>query len=291
MSTTEFASANSFTRQLAERISADYHADKISLPTLPELATRIRAAINDPTKNLSHIARIVQLDPSLVGRLIRIANSPLHRGHIEVDSCRAAISRLGLDATRSLVTGLLLHATFRPAAPRLRQRYEQLWRHSCHVAAIAHVLARLTPGLQPEQALLGGLVHDIGALPVLHYAAEFDHGRQSDAVLDELVRRFRGPLGTLILRKWRFPETLAHIPLGAEDWLRPGSEQADYLDLVIVAQIHAFFGTEREVQLPRLCDTTAFRKLPISQFGPDTSVEVLVEAKEEIRDVMRMLGA
>jgi len=279
-----------FARRLAERIRADYHADRVALPTLPELAVRIRAAVNDPNKNLGHIARIVQLDPSLVGRLIRIANSPLHRGRVEVDSCRGALTRLGLDATRSLVTGLLLHAAFRPAAPRLRRRYEQLWRHSCHVAAIAYVLARLTPGLQPEQALLSGLIHDIGALPVLHYVGEMDHGQQSDAMLDEVVTQFRGQLGSLILRKWRFPQFLAQIPLGAEDWLREGSERPDYLDLVIVAQIHADFGTEGQGQLPRLCDAPAFQKLPISQLGPDTSVEVLVEAKEEIREVMRMLG-
>ncbi|KPK38711.1 MAG: hypothetical protein AMJ69_07690 [Gammaproteobacteria bacterium SG8_47] len=281
---------DSFARRLSERISEEYHADTIALPTLPELAARIRAAINDPGKNLGDIARIVQLDPSLVGRLIRIANSPLHRGRVEVDSCRAAITRLGLDATRSLVTGLLLHAAFRPAQPRLRQRYELLWRHSSHVAAIAYVLARLTPGMQPEQALLAGLVHDIGALPVLHYAAELGVEQQADAVIDDVVRQLRGQLGYSILRKWRFPENVALIPLHAEDWMRAGGEEIDYLDVVIVAQVHSYFGSSGQGQVPRLCDVPAFKKLPISSLGPDTSVEVLVEAKEEIREVMSMLG-
>ena len=65
---------------------------------------------------------------------------------------------------------------------------------------------------------------------------------------------------------------------------------ADYVDVVIVAQIHSYFGKENSADLPPLLSTPAFLKLGLSKLGPDASLEVLFEARQSIQNIMAMLG-
>ena len=83
---------------------------------------------------------------------------------------------------------------------------------------------------------------------------------------------------------------MINIPELAEQWYRHGNDKVDYADLVIVAQAHSYFGTERQNSAPNLVELPAFRKLSLSKMGPDASLEVLFEAEQEIRDIMSMLG-
>jgi HD-like signal output (HDOD) protein len=68
-------------------------ADTLVLPTIPDIAVKIRHAINNPHANINQIARIVQIDPIITARLIHIANSPLYCGRRKTESCPEALTR------------------------------------------------------------------------------------------------------------------------------------------------------------------------------------------------------
>lgn len=71
--------------------------------------------------------------------------------------------------------------------------------------------------------------------------------------------------------------------------MREGGSVADYVDVVIVAQLHSYFGKERSADLPNLVTTPAFLKLGLSKMGSDASLEVLFEAERSIQKIMTML--
>ena len=275
---------------LISKIKAEHEAGRLVLPSLPEIVVRVRQAVNDDDVNLGKIVKLIQVDPSLTARLVQIANSPLYRSRQPVENCLMAVNRLGLTTTRDLVTCLVLNNVFNAENKMLRSKLQKLWQHSCHVAAIASTIATVTPNLHEDTALLAGLLHDIGVLPILHYAAEVPEIFNSEEKLAFVINELRASLGQEILQKWNFDPILSAVSVEAENWLRNNEGNADYVDVVIVAQIHSYFGKESNLDLPPLLTTPAFKKLGLSKLGPDASMEVLFEAEQGIRNIMSMLG-
>ena len=204
---------------LIQRIIADAKSGRLQLPSLPDLAFKVRTAVNDPRRSVADIARLIQFDPALAARLIQIANSPLYRGIKKFDNCHSAITRMGIPSARNLVVSFTLRNVFQAGTPALRERLQRIWQHSCRVAAISSVLARLTPGLDPDRALLAGLVHDIGILPLLQYLETMQMPLEP-ARMDSMIGRLRGALGTFVLKTWQFEDDIAGIPAQAEAWDR-----------------------------------------------------------------------
>jgi len=275
---------------LISKIKSEYEAGRLVLPSLPEVVVRVRQAVNNDDMSLGDVVKLIQLDPSLTARLVQIANSPLYRTSHPVENCLMAVNRLGLKTTRDLVTCLVLNNVFNAENTLLHSKVQKLWQHSCHVAAIASTIAKITPSLHEDTALLAGLLHDIGVLPILHYATEFPDVIESEEKLNFVIQELRASLGRQILEKWNFDAALSDASAEAENWLREGKAVADYVDVVIVAQIHSYFGKEGGANLPPLLSTPAFLKLGLSKLGPDASLEVLFEAEQDIQNIMAMLG-
>ncbi len=272
---------------LLDEIMEDIRAGRLKLPMLPDVALKVRAAVQDPDRSLNEVARIIQLDPALSARLVQVVNSPLYRGNRTIDSCHAAITRLGLRATRNLVTSFTLRRLFQPRDQRLAERLRRTWQHSCKVAAVSGVLARITPGMDPDRAMLAGLVHDIGELPLIQYAEQQQPPLDADG-MRSLLERLRGALGVFVLKSWRFEPGVAEVPRQVEDWVGRDGVPLDYGDIVQVAHVHARFGEGHEG--PALTELASFRKLPLSRLGPDASLELLRESQQEIREMVAILS-
>lgn len=272
-------------QDILERISSN----KIVLPGLPDIAVRVRQAIQHDDISTADIARVIQTDIPLTARLVQIANSPLYSGVTPVDNCNQAVSRLGLNVTRNLVTSFALRRVFSAKDSLTHQRMATLWKHSVKVAALAFTLSRITPGLDQERAMLAGLVHDIGNLPLLAYCAIEPELLRHPSVYTELESRLRGRLGMHILKSWRFEDEFVAVANEAENWLRVGGEKPDYVDVILIAQVHADFGEHRLKNVPELARLPAFPKFPIFKFGADASTELLHEAQDEIAELYQLL--
>ena len=268
----------------------DADANALQIPSLPEVAIRVNAAVNNPKSGVVEIARLIQLEPALATRLLKIANSPLYRHATQLHDLKHAIQRLGLRATRNMVAALVMHNIFNIRSRRLHHKIRELWHHSCRVAAISQLLAGITPGLEPDRAMLAGLLHDIGVLPVLVYADQFPQITSCQPRLNEAINQLRVGLGEKILQQWQLGEDLLMVPAAAEDWQRDHEGDADYGDLVQVAQLHSNFGVANTQVLPPLAQVPAFNKLSLSRMGPYAALELLEQARDEINTTIRMLN-
>lgn len=281
-------------RNLAEaRLSLDLYRelrnDRAVLPSLPDLAFRIRRAIDDELGDARAVAKLVELDPALAANLLKAANSALYGGLGSVKTVSSAVVRLGLRTTRQLVLSLALRDVFRSDDALIRRRMKRLWKHSANVAALCFVLARRVKGLDPEEALLVGLVHDLGVIPILAHARRYPALVENEQTLEETVRRMRGDLGAMILRGWSFaPEVIAGAR-EAENWERDHDGPADYIDLVIVAQVHERMRKHEMDDLPILSEITALTRVLGEDLSAEKSLEVLHEAKEQIDEMRSVL--
>ncbi|MEQ1437854.1 HDOD domain-containing protein [Fontimonas sp. SYSU GA230001] len=209
--------------------------DRLTLPTLPEVALRIQALLRDEDVAVAAVVKEIQSDPALAVRLLRVANSAAVRGGRSVDSIQQAVTRLGLQYTRLLVNGLVLEQMFRSNSPMLKERLGTCWRDSVEVAALARALAAQCTLLQPELAMLGGLIHRVGTLPILRMAEAHTDAIDTPAELDEVIDRLAPRVGSMVLRAWHFPAELVDLPVQWPDLRRAHEGAADYADVVIVA--------------------------------------------------------
>lgn len=277
-------------QQLLDQIMDDYKHDRLVLPSLPDVAMRVRKAVSDSGKTARQIAQIIQIDPALTARLIQISNGPMSRGAAKIDSCQSAITRLGFRVTQNLVMSITFRNMFSAKHPMVRQRMEDTWKTSSKVGAICFVLAGISHGLEQDRALMAGIVHEIGVLPILRYADQYPELIQHPQLLEKLIQRLKTPLGSLILNKWNFGDDLKNIPLQVNDWMRDTGEKADYADIVLVAKVHSLFGQENFKDAPLLTEMPAFQKLPLSQLGPGGSIELLSQAQGEIDTILKILA-
>ena len=264
--------------------------DELKLPSLPTIATRIAKVVNDPNTDSKDIAKVVQADPTVAARIISVVNSAAYRGASPIDNLPDAVSRLGRGVTHNLVISFALGQLFHHRSPVLKKYMVQLWQHASYVAAICHELARVTPRLEPAQALLCGLLHDIGSLAIVGAARSKPELADNPELLDRVIDSLKAEVGAMVLRKWDFPDYFVQCALHAEDWLEDISHSPDYVDLLVVAQLHSFIGSSKMGQLPRLDLVPAFHKLALGKLTPRHSIGLLENAKEQIREMKEMLS-
>ncbi len=263
---------------------------ELALPTIPDVAFKIRRAINAHNADSSSIARVVQLDPSITARLIQISNSPLYRGRRNIESCPEALTRLGLKTSQNIITALAMKAVFKAKSAVIRTKMQELWSHSCYVASISSVFAHKTPGFDPDRAMLAGLIHDIGVIPILTYADKRPGILLNPKDLTDTINSLRGEIGIQIIRKWEFPTDFEGVITHAEDWYRKGNKTADYTDIVIMAQLHSFIGKTTLKETPKMDTLPAYNKLMAGNLSVDKSINVLDQAKDEIEYIRKMLN-
>lgn len=271
--------------RILESLQEDIANNRLVLPTLPEVALRVRDAVEDENATAGDIADIIGTDPSLSARLLQIANSPLYRARNPIDNIKTAIARLGNVQVRNLVSSLVMQQMFQATNDLLDTRMRNLWEHSSEVAAISMVLASHTPGFQKDQAMLAGLIHDIGALPILVTAEDMPELLDDEQLLDSVIHKLHPQLGEMILKSWEFPEPLVQAAACHEDLTRDHGGDADYADLVTVANLQSYFGKQHPLSKVDWSTVPAFAKLGISTDIEEVDIQ---ENQEQIDEVKAM---
>ena len=270
---------------LAREIIRDVKEERLALPTMPELGLAVRRKAMDPKSSAMDLTRIIQVDVTIAAKVIQIANSPIYAGYESTKTLNEAIARMGMIAVQDVVTALTIKQLFVTKQPRLRRRMRDLWEHSTRVAAGALVLARHAGTIDPEQALLAGLVHDIGELAIIQYANQSNLSSISDSDLDAAVKHLKGPLGAMLLRHWGLDDEFVIAARFADEFDKQTPNGILLLDLVQVSQLHAQAGTLMALSLQGITQLPAIKKLGLATEGPEKSISFLREARAEIETI------
>jgi len=273
--------------RLFRAVYKDLMKDCLIIPTLPKIALSVRKAIAEEAA-VRKIELLLRADPALAAMLVKIANSALFRSRKTVSTIEQAIIRLGMKTLRSLVTSYAVKNLFESKSRSLQKRMNLLWVHTTEVAAVSFVLARTLGGFDAEKALLIGLLHNVGVLPILGYADRYPDIAEDDVALDDTTDKLSHVIGEIMLAKWGFDDDFVNTVRGAADWLRESPVSADYCDLVMVAKRHVYIG--KHLALPALLDMPAFHKLGLKSDAPERGVNVLADAKEQINEVRQLLS-
>ena len=259
---------------------------RLTLPTLPEVALRVRDAVENDKSSAGQVADIVATDAALSARLLQVANSPLYRGRTSIDNLQMAVARLGTRLVRSLVVSLIMQQMFQATSDLLDKRFRQLWEESVQVAAISRVIAQSLRHLDKEQALLGGLIHNIGALPILTMAEKHSELIEDSSELDRVIEALSPRIGQRILQEWDFPESLIKVPQHFLDLSYDHEGEADYADVVIVGRLQTLMGSDHPVNLQDWSTIPSFAKVGLE---PEIQMIDIEGVAEDIAEVEHIL--
>ncbi len=169
--------------------------------------------------SLGDLARTLQSDPALTGRILRLANSSAKAGAQPATSVNEAAMRLGVRTVRSVALGFSLVSGNRAGACA-KFDYDEYWARSLAAAVAAQILAEHQKSVVPAEAFTCGLLADIGrlALASIHpgpYAKVLDEARNldADALAATETREFNldhRELADAMLADWKLPESFSY---------------------------------------------------------------------------------
>lgn len=268
------------------QLRKDIVSKNYTLPLLPENAHRIRRLINDPQTSLPKISKLISADPVLTGRLIQAANSPLFRGLTTTQDIQSAVNRLGMTCIQNMVISLSVASLYSGSKEWTRAHMRETWNIGIKVGAVSEVLSRRYRHLEGSEALLAGLLHDIGSVPLLQMCAKRFGKPDDPQMLDHAIRTLSPSLSEWILKTWRLADMIYNVPMRTVDIYQPRPGEIDYSDLVLVAKLHAVRGSNHPLANVKWHQLPVFSKLGLT---PEESVNVIRDARQEIQEVMSML--
>jgi putative nucleotidyltransferase with HDIG domain len=268
----------------------DIKGNRVTLPALPDVAIRTRDLLDDPKSTASQVAKAISADVVLTTRLLRIVNSPLYRSHAPIDNIRMAITRLGSANVRSVVTTIAVEQIYqiKLASPLKRRLLAENREHSMTVAALCYFISHRYTGLNAEDAMLAGLIHDIGKLPILEYSELYPDIGSDEAALGRLLELLHPRVGALVLRSWKFPDHIVAAIAEHEDLKRDPFTPADCTDVVTVANLLSRVGSQHPHTRLDWSEIPAFRRLALT---PEESIAAMKTAREQINGLKQLLGA
>lgn len=284
--------ANEKSHPLVIKFYRSLLADNISLPALPEVTLRVSKAIADEGSNVHHISTLIAADASISARILKLANSPLYRACQSISQLPEAIKRLGLNATRHLILAFALHEQHQQLAPNwIRKRLLRSWKESIQLASLCYVLAKKCTKIPPEEALLAGLLHNIGELPLLQFCDQYPELANDPDYLDQIIQEARGQAGAMILHRWNLPRSLVVAVQHADTWFyEANGEEATLTDILILARLHSLAMNDASPFAPDIRQVPSYEKVSPGALTKEQRLEILEDAKEQITEIKNLLN-
>lgn len=272
--------------RILEDIAQDLSAD-VNFPTCLDVAILIRNTLKDPEVALDQVAKVVGLEPLIASKLLRLSNSvPYNPSGKAITDLRTAISRLGFESVRTTSLAVAMDQMMKSKNLAGFDTLSKLtWEHSLEVAAISRALARRVGRVNPDEALLAGIVHDIGIFYLLYRAAEYPEYRDNEASVLDLVIGWHESIGESLLHVLGLPERIVDA-VRDHDQLRSKSDSAMTLsDVLYFANLLAGGNFEwlHKFDGPRNVEASAADR--------ERFADILEEAEDDIRELRTALAA
>lgn len=255
------------------------------LPSLPAVVMELLNSIDQEDVDISVLAKKVSHDQALTAKTLRLANSSLYGLQVKVTTIQQAITYLGFQTTRNLITAAAITGCFAEGhCPGFD--HKAFWRHSIATAACAKVLARQMRFNQ-DYAFTAGLLHDIGRLVLVscfpaQYAEAIAYRDAHDSFMLDAERTVLGvdhvDAGLALAEHWNFSDTMRLAIGGHHDPEAPGAGFLAAIIHVADAIVHALDLSQYEHDLVPPVSSVAWTAL-----GLDESVYLQLFRETELQ--------
>jgi HD-like signal output (HDOD) protein len=224
-------------------LAAELSRGKVDLPSFPDVAQRVRKALQDDNVTADKIVRIIGAEPSLAARLIQLANSAgVNVGGRHTTDLRVAIARIGLNLVRSsTITYAISQLTKSEELRTAREPLRTLWQRSALVAAMASVVARRHTKVNPDAAALAGILHGMGKLYILVNAVKFPALFADREGYKNIEQQWHTNIAKALLENWDMTDDVVAAVYLHEDFDYSHEGDTDLTDVLLIANLMATY--------------------------------------------------
>jgi HD-like signal output (HDOD) protein len=273
--------------QLIQKVMAELKSTRLVLPSLPELALKINREIDSPAATIARVAKVISVDPAVMGKLLQVANSAMYGGLQKVENIEAAIKRLGFDSTRHIVISLTLNKTYEMRGIYVKKHLARQWSQATKVAALSKVIGENHTDFDPHECMLGGLLHNIGTLPIIAHCANKRAILVDKMLMERIFTSLQHKLGAWVIEQWGLNERLRQVPLNCYHFTDDEDHPLSVADVVTVALLHNFRGAKHPFGEIPWTEVKAFQRLNLT---PKDSIKAMELAHQQVEDVQSLLG-
>ncbi|MDR1875415.1 MAG: HDOD domain-containing protein [Synergistaceae bacterium] len=216
------------------------------IKSFPQFVVETLRKLNDPTSSASDVAASLSRDEGLVLRTLKLANSAAYGMSRNISDISEAIALLGYKNISNIVLAATVYSVMDKGLSGYALDRGELWRHSLTAAYAARYIAQATRKVPPEEAYVGGLLHDIGKV-VLNDYVRFGYGIIVKLVEEEHIPFTEAELkvlgfehamvGSLLVERWDLPEGYQYATLLHHKPNELAPEHAEFQPLVDVVSV------------------------------------------------------
>ncbi len=204
----------------------------LELVSPPSTYSQLNELLKDPNSSVDDISAVINTDPALVTRLLKVVNSPFYGFPSQISTISRAITIIGTRELINLVLATSVINAFKGIPTELIDM-RTFWKHSLASAITAKSLAKLCGYRSTERYFIAGLLQNIGSLVLYQTMPEIakealNSARFGHEVIFKAEQRLFGfdhaDVGATLIKAWRLPSSLAetvqyhHNPTGASEF-------------------------------------------------------------------------
>ena len=271
-----------------QSLAAELSGGKVQLAGFPEVAARVQHVLADDDVSTDRVVKVISAEPVLAAQLLQISNSvALNPSGRHIADLKTAVARVGLNTVRT--------ATIAFAVRQLRSAQElkpiakqlgALWERNVLVASLCYVLARRRSRVNPDTALLTGLLHGVGRLYIMTRAVRHAALFANPSSYQLIERDWHLSIGTALLSNWGLATEIVVAVRDSEDYAREPRETASRTDVLVAANIIAIHSDQPEFLEARLATVRAIAKLELTRDICETLVRESAEEIAALREAL-----
>ncbi len=272
-----------------QALATELSNGKVELPSFPDIALRVRQVLADEEVSQEQVVRVVGSEPMLAARLLQIANSAaINFGGRPITDLRSAIARLGFNMVRSAAIAFAMSQLKKSESLKgLERPLDDLWRSTASVAAMSYVVAKRFSRVNPDAAMLAGLLHGIGKLYILTRVTGHPQLLADPAVYSTIVRDWHAPIAKALLENWDMAEEIVAAVSDYEDLERKHVGAPDLTDVLTVSHLLSAFKEHPETLELNMHDVAACRRLTLDK---NSYLQLIEESEHEVNALREALG-
>jgi HD-like signal output (HDOD) protein len=271
-----------------QSLAAELSGGKVQLAGFPDIAARVQHVLADDNVTTERVVKVISAEPVLAAQLLNISNSvALNPSGRHIADLKTAVARVGLNTVRTATIAFAVRQL--RSAEELKPIAKQLgalWERNVLVASLCYVLARRRSRVNPDTALLTGLLHGVGRLYIMTRAVRHPALFANPSSYQLIERDWHLSIGTALLSNWGIATEIVVAVRDSEDYARAPRETASLTDVLVAGNMIAIHAEQPEFLEARLATVRAIAKLELTREICETLVRESAEEIAALREAL-----
>jgi HD-like signal output (HDOD) protein len=276
--------AFTFVQALASELSGG----KIELPGFPHIVMRVQRVLSDDNADAARIVRVLGGEPVLASQMVRMANSAaLNPGGIAVADLRAAVARVGLDTVRTATISFAVRQLRdAPLLKGLEAPLGVLWQRGVLTASLSCVVARRLTQINPDTALLAGLLQGIGRLYILTRASGHRALFADQESYQTIEQDWHLSIAAALLENWGIADEIVQAVHESENFERESRGPLNLADVLVVGTILAEHHNQPQILQARVRCAKPLQRLKLDAATCETFIAESAKDVDSLREAL-----